>query len=1097
MRQKISGSLKKILAIFLSFTLIFSILVSDSAFAAVPDFSSTRIYYDDQRVIAPGVTLNIWKGINGTSTYKAGNMITFNPAASDAQVLASFGNSVTGRISLSNSAKLEETRNGVSIIGGINGDYYNLETGVSIGLLIQNGRIVSYSNNGWNAVGFKNDGSVIIGVPNIEMSFTHNGNKHVFNNLNKAQNDAGPYLYTSDFGPTTASTVPSLEVILEITSGELKVGETLTARVSGVELNAKATPIGENQLVLSARNNKQGYNILSNFRMGDELVFNFRDVDNRWTNVDQAVGGDKILIDNGAIVPGLLTTNYNPSTAVGVKDNGEVVFFQVDGRSTSSQGVSSMEVAQFLLKAGCVRAIQLDGGGSSTIIARMPGQSSPGILNKPSDGAERANSNSLLLVSKASIAIKEGTVQKSTVAKKLHAYPGLVYALPNSTVQFSVMATDEHYLPADLPQQITWHSGTGTIDSQGKLTVGSQPGSYTIMAVSGFMAGVSEVVVLDKITSLKPSKSVVALMPGDAIDLSCEAYYQNIKVASSDSSFNWQVEGNIGTITPDGIFTMSKDAQGSGRIKVSYGNISAYIDVVIPASSNSIEDFEGTIGWGYSTVRAKSANVSLIQDPSLARSGNGVLKLDYDFTLGNGVEKGVAGVYAYTLDPNTKAKTELSLKGDPTAIGMWVYGDNSKTWLRASVKDGNGQSFYIDFTSDYNPGTGTGGIDWTGWRYVEAKIPSGRKGPFVLETPIRVMCSRDDMRTKGTLYFDQMRLIYSGDEVVQETVVKITSPADNAVVKTGKIALNAEIVADPKGVGVDPGSIQVLLDGAALSGLSITGSSTISIKGELGKDLPLADGYHTLVINYTDFSGKKGSKAISFTVETGAPRVIATTTPTVTEGGTFTTTLDIQNPKNLRKIYADIQYDTNTVEVVDADSNTPGLQIALEPWVTKGKIITHRVDGTTGRIVLEIDNLTNLSSDASAKLGTITFKAKPTFMEGNTQIKLRVGAMIVGSNPSSQRFSLPDMTVTFDYPLTVKIEGINPGDTTVITVTDKNGNPVEGAEIYLNDISYPFWKTNKEGKVSTRLIAPLLESEPLKIRAKKDGQLSKIMILGQ
>ena len=1096
MRQKISRSLKKLFAIFLCFSLIFSFLVGDSAFAVVQDFGSTRIYYDEERVIAPGVTLNSWKGMNGSNAYKAGHMITFNPVTSDAKVLAAYGNSVNSRVSLSSTSKIEENRLGVSIIGGINGDFYYLENGVPIGLLIQNGRLVSYSNTKWNAIGFNSDGSVVIDTPNIDMNFTHKGKQYNFGNLNKAQNDWGPYLYTSDFGPNTASTVPSLEVVLDIISGEIKVGGTVTARVSAIETNSKATPIGPNQLVLSARNNKPGFSILANFIIGDEVTFTFRDVENKWTNVEQAVGGDKILINNGAIVSGLSTTNHAPSTAVGVKANGEVVFFQVDGRSTLSQGVSSMEIAQFLHKAGCIKAIQLDGGGSSAIIARMPGHSSPGLLNNPSDGTERHNSNGLLLVSKASIAIKEGQATKNPNAAKLHTYPGIVYALPGSTVEFSVLATDESYLPTAVPQQITWASSAGKIDSQGRLTVGNNPGKYAVLAVSGLIAGASEIVIPDKITSLKPSKSVITLLPGDVIDLSCEAYYQNMKVVSTDSSFTWEVEGNIGTITPEGVFTMSKDAQGSGRIRVSYGNTSAYINVIVPATPNAIEDFEGAFGWGYTTVRAKSANVSVVQDPSLARSGSGVLKMDYDFTLGNGVEKGVAGVYAYTLNPNTKTKTELSLNGNPVAIGMWVYGDNSKSWLRASVRDGSGQSFYIDFTPDYNPNTGTGGIDWTGWRYVEAKIPSGRKGPFVLETPIRVMCSRDEMRTKGALYFDQLRAVYSGEEAVQETVVKITSPADNAVINTGRIPLTAEIITDPKGTGVDPNSIQVLLDGVVLSGLTITGNSNISIKGELGTELPLADGYHTLVVSYTDFSGKNGSKAITFTVDTGAPRVIATTTPTVTEGGSFTTALEIKNPKTLRKIYADIIYDTNAVEVVDADSKTAGLQVALEPWVSKGKVITHRVDATNGRITLEIDNLTNLSAEATAKLGTITFKAKPGFQD-NTQIKLRLGAMIVGSNPSSQRFNLPDMNVTMEYALSLKVEGIRPGETTVITVTDKSGNPVENADIYLNDISYPFWKTDKNGQVVTNLIAPMLEREPLKIRAKKDGQISKAIILGQ
>lgn len=1096
MRKRVPRSLKSFSAMLLCLVLTISLLAGEGAMAITWDFGSTRIIYDEQRIIAPGVTLNSWKGVSGSNTYKTGHTITFNPATSDARVLAAFGNSVNSRVTLSSTSKIEETRQGVSIIGGINGDFYYVETGIPIGLLIQDGRIVSYSNTKWNAIGFNRDGSVVIDTPNIEMSFVHNGKQHIFSNLNKTQSDWGPYLYTSDFGPNTASTVSSLEVILDILSGDIKVGGAVTAKVSQIKLDTKATPIGENQLVLSARNGKQGYSVLGNFRVGDEVTFFFRDVENKWSDVEQAIGGDKILIDNGAIVSGLSTSNTGPSTAVGVKSNGEVVFFQSDGRTTLSQGVSSMEIAQFLHRAGCIKAIQLDGGGSSAIIARRPGHSSPGLLNTPSDGSERANSNGLLLVSKASIAIKEGQAIKDTTAQKLHAYPGVVYALPGAIVQYYALATDSNYLPVDLPQPVSWSSNTGTIDTKGKLIIGSSTGVFNVKASSGSLADSADILVLNEITSIKPSKSVLSLLPGDVVDLSCEAYYHNVKVASSNSSFTWQAEGNIGTITKDGVLTVSKEASGSGRIKVSYGNTSAYITVNIQSSLSAVEDFEGTTKWGYTTVRAKSANVAVIQDPSLARSGNGLLKLDYDFTLGNGVEKGVAGVYAYMQDPNTKAKTGITIKGDPTAIGMWVYGDNSKTWLRASVLDGSGQSFYIDFTPDYNPSTGTGGIDWTGWKYVEAKIPSGRKGPFVLDTPIRVMCSRDEMRTKGTLYFDQLRVIYADGTVVQEPTLKITSPAENSVAKSGKVPLAAEITVDPKGVGVDINSVKVLLDGAPVSGFTITGNGSITIKGELGAELPLADGYHVLEISYTDLNGKQGSRTIAFTVDTGAPRVIATTVNPTAEGGTFTTTLDVNNPRNLKKVYMEITYDTNSVEVVDADSKTAGLQIALEPWVQKGKIITHKVDTSIGRITLEIDNLTNLSADATAKLGTITFKAKPAFQE-NTPIRLRLGAMIVNGNPASQRFSLPEMRVVIDHQLQIKVEGIGSGGPATITVTDKKGNPVEGAEIYLFDYSQALWKTNAKGQVVTSLIEPLLEEGPVTMRARKGELTSKTYVLGK
>jgi len=1094
MRKSFLKVQKSFMALFLCFALIFS-MTGNIASAYIPGFGNTSFFHSEERKIAEGVVLNRWNGITSSNAYKAGQTITFNPSTSDAMVFAAYGNSVNSRVTLSSMSKIEEQKQGVSIIGGINGDFYYLENGVPIGLCVQNGKLISYSNTKWYAVGFNLDGSVIIDMPNFEMYYTINGKKYTFGNFNKPQNDWGPYLYSSDFGPNTGSTVPSVEAILDIVEGDLKIGGTVKAKITGIKLNTKSTPIGENQLVLSARIGKYGISSMDDFRVGEEVVFCFNDPSNKWINVTQAVGGEKILIDNGAVTSGLSSTDYSPFTAVGVKANGDVVFYQVDGRSTLSQGVSSAEAAQFLHALGCVKALKLDGGGSSAIIARMPGHSSPGLLNKPSDGAERANSNGLLLISKKSIAIKEGREINSTVAENLHVYPGNVYALPKANVQFSVLATNKHYLPVQLPSSIEWVTNTGTIDKNGLLQVGDAPGKFNIMAASNNVAGSSIITVLDKVTSLKPSKSVLTMLPGDKIDLSCEAYYYNMKVNSSDSSFTWQVEGNIGTITQDGVFTMADNASGSGRIIVKYGNTSAYIDVVIPATPNAIEDFESAISWGYSSVRAKSASVSLIQDKEMARSGSGLLKLDYDFTLGTGVEKGVAGVYAYPLNPNTKTKTELTINGTPNAIGMWVYGDNSKTWLRASLKDGSGQSFYIDFTPDYDPATGKGGIDWTGWKYVEAKIPSGKKGPFTLETPIRVMCSRDEMRTKGTLYFDQIRAVFGEGSIVQAPTVKITSPEDKAVIKTEKIPLSAEIIKGTNGADIDANSVKVILDGNELTNVTVEGTGSVTIKGELGSDNILSDGTHTLTLNYSDKSGNKGTRTITFTVDTGAPQVIAATDAVVVEGGNVTTTLSIKNPKKLKKIYVDFAYDVTKLEPVDQDSKTPGIQAALESWAQKGTIIANRIDEKNGRVLIVIDNLTNLSTADTAKLAAITFKAKPGFDE--TQIKLHLGAMIVEGRGQSQKFPLPDMKISLDYPLILKAEGIKPGETTTITVTDKNGQPVEGAEIYLNDLSYSFWRTDANGKVVTNILTQLLNGEPLSIRAKKGNLYSKRFVLAE
>ena len=169
-------------------------------------------------------------------------------------------------------------------------------------------------------------------------------------------------MYTSDFGPTTGSTESSLEVVVDIGFGAPELGIMMVGVVSSVNTDTRATPIGNNQVVLSARHGKNGEYALSHLKVGDAIGFTFNDPEGKWIDVQHAVGGEKILLQNGQIPAGIPSSDVNPYTAVGVKANGEVVFPQVDGRKdANSVGISSMDAARFLKELGCIDAISSTG----------------------------------------------------------------------------------------------------------------------------------------------------------------------------------------------------------------------------------------------------------------------------------------------------------------------------------------------------------------------------------------------------------------------------------------------------------------------------------------------------------------------------------------------------------------------------------------------------------------------------------------------------------------------------------------------------------------------------------------------------------------
>jgi exopolysaccharide biosynthesis protein len=96
------------------------------------------------------------------------------------------------------------------------------------------------------------------------------------------------------------------------------------------------------------------------------------------------VGGSDILIQDGETNGSISASNVrHPRSAIGIDVEGFVYFVVADGRSTASVGMSLSELQRYLSQLGLIDAINLDGGGSSTLVVRES------VMNTPSDGRER------------------------------------------------------------------------------------------------------------------------------------------------------------------------------------------------------------------------------------------------------------------------------------------------------------------------------------------------------------------------------------------------------------------------------------------------------------------------------------------------------------------------------------------------------------------------------------------------------------------------------------------------------------------------------------------------------------------------------------
>jgi exopolysaccharide biosynthesis protein len=111
------------------------------------------------------------------------------------------------------------------------------------------------------------------------------------------------------------------------------------------------------------------------------------------TGVEVAIGGRTVLLRQGKAPDwGTASQPRHPRTVIGWNET-HFFLIVVDGRRKGfSAGMTYPELSQLAAELGCTDALNLDGGGSSTLW--LGGK----VMNLPSDGVERPVANALLVL---------------------------------------------------------------------------------------------------------------------------------------------------------------------------------------------------------------------------------------------------------------------------------------------------------------------------------------------------------------------------------------------------------------------------------------------------------------------------------------------------------------------------------------------------------------------------------------------------------------------------------------------------------------------------------------------------------------------------
>ncbi len=584
--MKINRLLKRTFAAIVCATIALS---SASTFASV--LGSTKV---------DGYTLQVGEGLEFTHNVfysdqsgvgkQSENYLTYTPNSTVIPTIT-YGDTLYGGNTLSNQVSTMET-NGIDVLAATNADYFSSQTLVPMSTAIVDGKILTKDASGQDAVGILEDGTAFISYVYFNSVLTREDGSEVnIYNINKYRQPYAAYLLTPEFSDTTRNTTKGFDVILGSIEGEMKLGEKITAVVESVTENSSAIGIPEGKMVLTVDSNAPEEFLLpiSTLAVGEKVTINFSATgDKRWSQVKTGMGsvGGRLLI-NGEVNQSL-PTGAAPRTAIGVKDDGSIILYTLDGRKSGhSFGAQLKTLANRLIELGCVDALNLDGGGSTAISVQIPGNASSSVVNKPSDGKERKLSTHFIFTN---------TAKETGNATQLHLYPKTSYILKGATIQLDLKATDGGFYPVSLPDKVVYEvekDKESTVSKTGLFTA-EDHGTVTVYAESDSLKCETTVTCYETPTSIEikdksTGKNVNALSldPGDKVSLSADAYGGYNKLISVDKCFTLECDSNIGTIDPSGVFTATENFGEKGNIRVTAGEKTVEIPVTFtPAKAD-------------------------------------------------------------------------------------------------------------------------------------------------------------------------------------------------------------------------------------------------------------------------------------------------------------------------------------------------------------------------------------------------------------------------------------------------------------------------------------------------------------------------------
>ncbi|MFK0253849.1 phosphodiester glycosidase family protein [Streptomyces sp. NPDC090445] len=403
---------------------------------------------------------------------------------------------------------------GRRVVAAVNGDFFDARgTGAPLGPGIAAGRLLHSAGPGpgpARAVAFGADASGRIQRIGLDGRITLPGGAvRPLAGYNAARPSADGFAaYTADW---PGAALPVVGAVVAVRDGRVTADASVRARHAERPERRRRPDRPDPGTTLLTATGTAAVSELAALRPGDAVAVTARPLPKAGPAPVTAVGGREPLVVAGTPQnhDGKANNTAAPRTAVGFsRDGRQMRIVTVDGRRRDSGGLTLTGLGRLMHRNGAYEALNLDGGGSSTLLAARAGATAPTLENTPSDGFPRPVANGLVLTAPTGSGRPVG--YRVEPAGGTTEDPALTRVFPGLTRTLTATGYDAALGPA--AGEPAWSAaGNGTIGPAGVFRAAARPGRATVHARRAEAQGELRLEVLGPLTRIRPTRTRIGL----------------------------------------------------------------------------------------------------------------------------------------------------------------------------------------------------------------------------------------------------------------------------------------------------------------------------------------------------------------------------------------------------------------------------------------------------------------------------------------------------------------------------------------------------------------------------------------------------------